>query len=95
MGTVDGRTYAFVGLERNGGVMVYDVSFPRVSRFVQYANDLLFDDLSGRTTADDFGPEGIAFVAAVDSPIAEPLLLVAHEVSGEVTIYKIVTLPMQ
>jgi len=36
VGRVDGRTYAFVGLERIGGVAVFDVSQPQAPFFVQY-----------------------------------------------------------
>ena len=38
VGTVDGKTYAFVALERTGGVMVYDVTDPEAITFVNYVN---------------------------------------------------------
>lgn len=38
VGQVGGRTYAFVGLERIGGVMVYDVTNPRSPFYVDYVN---------------------------------------------------------
>ena len=38
VGKVGGRTYAFVGLERIGGVMAYDVSNPAAPEFAAYAN---------------------------------------------------------
>ena len=37
-GIVDGKTYAFIGLERMGGIMVYDISEPSQAKFVQYLN---------------------------------------------------------
>ena len=40
VGEVDGTPYAFVGLERTGGIMVYDISDPANSEFVQYINPL-------------------------------------------------------
>jgi DNA-binding beta-propeller fold protein YncE len=43
IGKVGKRTYAFVGLERVGGIMVYDVTFPRFSKFVTYVNNRDFD----------------------------------------------------
>lgn len=36
VGEVDGTTYAFIGLERHGGVMVYDLTDPTAPAFVQY-----------------------------------------------------------
>ena len=38
VGRVGDRTYAFVGLERIGGVMVYDVTDPRDAFYVTYVN---------------------------------------------------------
>lgn len=46
VGQVGRRTYAFVGLERVGGVMVYDVSDPRRVKFVQYVNGTDVRDFS-------------------------------------------------
>jgi 2',3'-cyclic-nucleotide 2'-phosphodiesterase / 3'-nucleotidase / 5'-nucleotidase len=39
VGEIDGRYYAFVALERTGGIMVYDVHNPRAPRFQQYINN--------------------------------------------------------
>lgn len=88
-GIVNGRRYAFIGLERIGGVMVYDVTEPSLARFVQYAKNQDFNDGTGRTTADDRGPEGLKFIPASDSPNGNPLLLVSSEVSGTVTVYEV------
>ncbi|MEJ7800056.1 MAG: hypothetical protein WKF60_06015 [Ilumatobacter sp.] len=37
------KTYAFIGLEPVGGVMVYDVTTPKNPKFVQYVNNRDFD----------------------------------------------------
>ena len=42
MGTIRGRHYAFIGLERISGVMVYDVTDPFNSSFQQYINNRNF-----------------------------------------------------
>jgi hypothetical protein len=94
LGTVDGRTYAFLGLERVGGIMVYDVTEPTQTRFVQYINTRDFsigEDASADHTKSDLGPEGLHFVAGSQSPDAQgrPLLLVGNEVSGTTAIYVI------
>ncbi len=95
LGTLAGRTYAFVGLERVGGIMVYDISSPEAPRFVQYINPRDFSedpenpDDSYNTAAGDLGPEGMVFIPAADSPNGEPLLLVGNEISGTTAIYQI------
>lgn len=90
VGRVGGRTYAFIGLERIGGIIVFDVSDPAAPRFVQYANDRNFDGDAEAGTAGDLGPEGLLFIPAAASPTGEPLLVVANEVSGTTTLYRIV-----
>lgn len=79
LGKVAGRTYAFIGLERTGGIMVYDISDPQSPQFVTYAN----------TTPTDLSPEGFLFITKKDSPNGKPLLVVSHEVSNTVTIFEI------
>jgi Ca2+-binding RTX toxin-like protein len=86
-GVVDGRTYAFIGLERIGGIMVYDVTNPVSPSFVQYINTRDFEGNAEAGTAGDLGPEGLVFIAAEDSPTGRPLLAVANEVSGSTTLY--------
>ncbi len=77
------KTFAFIGLERVGGVAVYDVSEPSQPRQVSYLNT--------REGADkgDRGPEGLTYISADDSPTGEPLLVVGHETSGTTAIYRI------
>ena len=89
VGELYGRTYAFVGLERIGGIMVYDISNPRRPRFIQYVNNRNFAGNAALGTAGDLGPEGLIIVPARESPIHKPLLVVANEVSGTTTIYEI------
>jgi hypothetical protein len=79
LGKAFGRTYAFIGLERTAGVMVYDVSDPFVPTFVQYVN----------TSPDDISPEGLLFIKEEDSPNGKPLLVVSHEISSTTTIFEI------
>jgi hypothetical protein len=83
-GVVEGRTLAFVGLERIGGVMVYDVSNPSAPSFQQYLRTRDFSVAPGDT---DSGPEGMDFLAGEESPTGRPLLLVGNEVSGSVNLF--------
>ncbi|HBQ99876.1 MULTISPECIES: choice-of-anchor I family protein [unclassified Roseofilum] len=82
-GVVDGISYAFIGLERIGGIMVYDVSNPTAPSFVQYINP----------NGIDIAPEGLAFIPAADSPNGNPLLAVGNEFSGTTTLYEIAPTP--
>jgi hypothetical protein len=89
VGRIDGRTYVFLGLERVGGIVVYDVSDPRRPWLVEYVNDRDFGGHPRRDTAGDLGPEGVLFIGADASPTGEPLLAVSNEVSGSVALYRI------
>lgn len=90
IGVIDGRTYAFIGLERIGGVMMYDVTNPMEPSFASYVNTREFADAEGEVILDtDTAPEGLEFVPAADSPTGSPLLIVAYEVGGKVGVFEI------
>lgn len=91
--SIHGKTYVFVGLERMGGVLVYDISNPQAPVFTDYLNtreDWTTEDPSSVLSAvGDLGPEGLAFISADNSPTGEPLLMVGNEVSGTTSLYTI------
>lgn len=91
IGQVRGRSYAFVGLERIGGVMVFDVTDPRAVGYVTYSNNRNWDAVGSDADAGlgDLGAEGLQFVPASDSPSGAALLVVANEVSGTTTVYEV------
>ena len=90
LGVVGSRTLAFVGLERVGGIMTYDVTNPEAPAFVNYTNTRVFQDSNGKANLDtDTGPEGIEFIPAANSPTGQPLLLAAFEVGGRVGVYQL------
>ena len=91
LGKVGGRTYAFVGLERVGGVVAYDVSEPARPRFVTYANnrDFTVSGSTGLANAGDLGPEGLTFISGEESPTGRPLVAVGNEVSGSTTLFDV------
>lgn len=99
---IAGKTYAFIGLERIGGIMVYDISTPENAHFVQYLNnrnmrinpkdnkDSNGDGIKEYTVdAGDLGPEGFKFINAEDSPTDDPILIAGNEVSGTTSFYRI------
>lgn len=89
IGKVFGKPYAFIGLERIGGVVVYDVSDPAAPSFVQYVNNRNFTAAPDTPKAGDLGPEGLIFISAQDSPSGRPLVVIGNEISGTTTIYEI------
>ncbi|MEQ5835756.1 choice-of-anchor I family protein [Marinobacter sp. NFXS9] len=98
VGRIGEQTFAFIGLERVGGIMVYDVSNPEAPEFVQYLNnrdfsypikDNIDDGDQPAYAAGDLAPECIDFISGDDSPTGEPMLAVGNEVSGSTTLYTI------
>jgi len=93
VGQVDGKPYAFVGLERMGGILVYDLSIPSAPELVDYLNsrnDWTTEDVAPVLSAvGDLGPEGLVFIPADQSPNGEALLVVGNEVSGTTALYSV------
>ena len=92
VGTIGTQTFAFIGLERMGGIMIYDITTPTAPSFIRYTNTALAGLAAGNNTTPgslDVSPEGMVFVPAADSPTAKPLLIVANELSGTTTIYEV------
>ncbi|WP_291299983.1 choice-of-anchor I family protein [Desulfosporosinus sp. BICA1-9] len=86
IGKIGDQDYAFVALERIGGIMVYNVSKPEKPVFVGYYSSR---DFSQEGIAGDSAPEGLKFVSAENSPTGKPLLLAANEFSGTVAVFEI------
>ncbi|OVZ59926.1 alkaline phosphatase [Pigmentiphaga sp. NML080357] len=93
IGVMGEKTFAFIGLERMGGVMVYDITDPKAPVFMDYFNTRANweEDPSADNLAKmgDLGPEGLKFVPATKSPTGQPLLIVGHEVSGTTAVYEV------
>ncbi|MBR1148663.1 choice-of-anchor I family protein [Bradyrhizobium sp. AUGA SZCCT0431] len=70
IGVIDGRTYAFVSLERAGGVMIYDITDPANASFVGYKPP---------GVGEGNAPEVTKFISAADSPTGTALVLTANE----------------
>lgn len=82
-GHVGGKTFAYIGLERATGVMVYDITDPANSKFVNYFNE----------NGTDQSPEGLVFVDAVNSPTGLPYLISTNEsfsgYNGSISAYNV------
>ncbi len=88
VGRFQGREYAFIGLERVGGFMTYDVTDPRAPQFVTYTTSRDFAAATPEQSI-DLGPEGVLFISQQDSPTRRPLVVLAHEITGTTTLYQL------
>jgi predicted extracellular nuclease/2',3'-cyclic-nucleotide 2'-phosphodiesterase (5'-nucleotidase family) len=86
---INGRLYAFVTLERAGGVMVYDVTDPANASFVSYEPPAPFSATT--PVPADNAPETVITISAADSPMGVPLVVTANEVGNATTVYAAVT----
>lgn len=95
IGQVGNSTFAFVGLERIGGVFTFDVTDPTDVRYVDYINNRDFsvdydeDNPPAPGEAGDLGAEGVAFVSEADSLTGRPQVIVGNEVSGSTTVFDV------
>ncbi len=90
VGHVQGNNYAFIGLERVGGIMIYNIDNPEKPSFNRYFSSRIFHGGEEVTAASgDTAPEGLTYIPANESPTGQNILLAAHEVSGTIAAYQI------
>jgi hypothetical protein len=96
---IEGSTIAFIGLERQGGVAVYDVSIPEAPVFLDYLNNRDFtadvctvvdedgecDNNIYNPAAGDLGPESIEYFSRNN----QHFIAVGNEVSGTTTVLEL------
>lgn len=85
IGTIGANTYAFIGLERQHAILVYDITDPISPEFI----DFYQNRTNGETIEGDRAPEIIRFIPAANSPNSENLLLVGYELSGSMGIIQV------
>ncbi|MCB0734290.1 MAG: choice-of-anchor I family protein, partial [Bacteroidetes bacterium] len=83
VGKIGSKVFAFIGLERAAGVMVYDITDPANSQFVQYYNK----------NGNDQSPEGLIFVDGSKSNDGYAYLISTNETvddyHGSVSAYRV------
>lgn len=95
---INGRHYAFIGLERQGGIMVYDISQPKQAVFLHYINNRDYDQPvctqvkdnecandNYNPLAGDLAPESINYFTRN----GDHFLAVGNEVSGTTSVFRI------
>ncbi|MDG1751611.1 MAG: choice-of-anchor I family protein [Thalassotalea sp.] len=85
LGKIGEKTYAFIGLERMSGIMIYDITNPFNVSFVDYFINRGTSE--GAEITGDLAPEGMAFVPATATSAA--MLIVGNEISGSVSVWQI------
>lgn len=84
LGTIGTQTYAFITLERTGGVMVYNVTDPNNPTFTDYKHSRSTSAYGG-----DNGPEGIIYIAPENTTTGKGYVIIANEISGTLSMYEI------
>ncbi len=91
IGRIGDSLYAFIGLERIGGVMTYNITNPTAPYFVDYVNNRNFSVTPSQANVNligDSGVEGLIWIPASQSPTGKALVVTGNEVSGTVTIFE-------
>lgn len=88
LGTVNGQTYAFITVERTGGVMVYNITDPNNPTFTDYKNSRMTSAYGG-----DNGPEGIIYIDASNTTTGKGYVVIANEISGTLSMYEVAQSP--
>lgn len=84
------KVYAFIGLERIGGVMMYDITDPANSTFVTYVNNRDFSVVDVTTNAvGDLGCEDVIFIDSAASGDGNFYIVTSNEVSGTVSVFQL------
>ncbi|MEM6423047.1 MAG: hypothetical protein AAF698_10680, partial [Pseudomonadota bacterium] len=86
VGVIGDRTYAFIGLERDSGIMIYDVTDPANAFFVNYI-DPAFVGLTPEDEVARHSPEGIVFIPAEESTTGFAQIAVSYEFSGSTVVF--------
>jgi len=87
IGTIGERTFAFIGLERMGGIMIYDITNPYDVQFEDYFYNRGL--IAGAEITGDLAPEGMTFIPREQSATGEPLLIIGNEVSGSIAVWEV------
>ncbi len=85
---IDGTFYAFIGLERVGGFMVYDITNPNTPVFEGYYNNRsVTPGEDNIENLGDLAPESIVYVAPENNAEEKGLIVLANEVSATISVY--------
>jgi hypothetical protein len=90
LGKIGNRDILFICNERDSSIYMYDVTDPTAPLYAGRGDNRNVTGTVADNTVGELGPETMAFVPATDSPNGRPLLLVASEISGTLTVMEVV-----
>jgi len=85
LATIGNKTFAYIGMEKQGGFMVYDITNPAKAKMVEYFNDIDYTALP--SDSGDLAPEG----SVTFKQNGQNYLAVANELSSTLSIYSLST----
>ena len=101
--TLDGMTMLALMLERQNGVLLFDITDPNAPVYLDYINTYASGVIGSDTSDRLVSPEGSVFISAADSPTGTALLLVGYEghdggantaiIEGGIGVYQVVPEP--
>ena len=101
--TLDGMTMLALMLERQNGILLYDITNPNAPVYLDYINTYASGVIGSNTSDRLVSPEGSVFISAADSPTGTALLLVGYEghdgganfttIEGGIGVYQVVPEP--
>lgn len=89
VGNINGDQYAFVALERIGGVIMFNVTNPLAPAYTGYYNHRT------PTGGPDRGAEGLLYIPDSLSPNGNAIVIAANEVSSTLSIFQVTTCAMK
>lgn len=85
VGEINGDPFAFVALERTGGVIMFNVNTPTAPTYTGYYNHRTV------TGGPDRGAEGIIYIPDSLSPNGNAIVITANEISSTLAIFQVTT----
>lgn len=93
VGSIGGRSYAFVSLERSYGVIAFDITNPLSATYAGFATSAgtsaTLRNSAGTAAPADVSPEGVLFVPADKSPNGTDLLVSSNEISNTLSLFSV------